>query len=777
MKNEGKLQTCIAIMAALAIMMLGTSQDSTTLPAVGLLVAFASLIFTDLLGWFSLHPYVAGAAGIVAGVNAFVQSQAGGLDSQFIAVANLLIHLQIILLFQKKSRRINWQLITLSLLQVVVAAALNLFVLFGPLLVMYTCIAIVAMLLFFQRRQLETFTDPSSQASSNFDNSVSVLAMQPVAANAEVTSRKPKRRSSLGTTAFFWHFFQLGASTIVVSAAVFLLMPRFGNDVWRAKSKSVTGLSDQDVNLDTVSSIYEDPTIVMRVSFFREGTNEPYTLSSYPYLRATVRDIYRRGKWRRSDEEELDAQAMSELKTPTRVTSAVRQKVILESASGATVCAVAPPCGLHDVTDSMRICPRTLEVKHFVQSNEDSLEFSIGTLGYRNGLQSEYLPAYDFNEKWHADRGRDVVERQPELAAKAAEIVKDIPEDQVLDRVRALELHFRDGRAGYKYSLDPSPDRDPRRWPDPVEDFVLGHNTGHCQFFASALALMLRSQGIPARYVSGFRADSYNVVGGYYQLRAMDAHAWVEAKIPADQVPSDEIMPTEGLGGAAGDGAWVRLDPTPSGDLAALSVAVSPWRQKFDDSMDYMQLLWSEYVLGLNEKRQRKAIYEPILNALKNSYALAFSREIWAARMEAIRQRFEGDFFTRENMRDAGLAIVVLTIAFYVLRFLSRWLWSWFSSSWGKSKRDRRPRVEFYRRFEKILAKHGIQRESGQTPSEFATLAEKQIAERTDDESLAKIPRQVVDLFYRVRFGDARLDSTDLQRLENCLGSLQNSIL
>jgi len=776
MKNEGKLQTCIAIMAALAIMMLGTSQDSTTLPAVGLLVAFASLVFTDLLGWFSLHPYVAGAAGVVAGGNAFVQSQAGGLDSQFLAVANLLIHLQIILLFQKKSRRINWQLITLSLLQVVVAAALNLFVLFGPLLVMYTCVAIVAMLLFFQWRQLETFTDPSAQATSNADNSVSVLAMQPITANAELTSRQPKqKRTSFGKTAFFWEFFQLGVSTIVVSAAVFLLMPRFGNEVWRAKSKSVTGLSDEDVNLDSVSSIYEDPTIVMRVSFFREGTNEQYSLSSYPYLRSTVRDVYKRGTWSRSYEQELDAQMMSPLMTPTRVYSAVRQKVNLESKGGPMVCAVAPPCGLHDATDSMRVCPRTLEVKHFVQSNEDPLEFSIGTLGYRNGLQSEFLPAYTFDALWHADRGRYVKEKLPDLAATAAEVVKDIPEEQVLERARVLERYFRNGSAGYKYSLDPSPDRDVRR--DPVEDFVMNHKTGHCQFFASALTLMLRSQGIPARYVSGFRADSYNVVGGYYQLRAMDAHAWVEAKIPADQVPSDEIMPSEGLrGGEAGEGAWVRLDPTPSGDFAASSLAVSPWRQKFNDSVDYMQLLWSEYVLGLNEKRQRKAIYEPILNALKNTYALAFSREVWAARMEAIRKRFEGDFFRRENMRDAGLAIVVLTIAFYVLRFLTRRLWSWISNSWGRSKRDRRPRVEFYRRFEKILAKHGIHRESGQTPNEFAAVVETQIAERTGDATLAEIPRQVVDLFYRVRFGGARLDSTDLQRLENGLGSLQNSL-
>ena len=117
MNSERLLQFCVASMAALATLMLGTSEDSAVLPVAGVVAAVFSLVFTDYLGWFRLHRFVAGAAGMAAGVNAFLQSQTGGLEGQFISVANLLIHLQIILLFQTKTDRVYWQLITLSLLQ------------------------------------------------------------------------------------------------------------------------------------------------------------------------------------------------------------------------------------------------------------------------------------------------------------------------------------------------------------------------------------------------------------------------------------------------------------------------------------------------------------------------------------------------------------------------------------------------------------------------------------------------------------------------------------
>lgn len=83
---------------------------------------------------------------------------------------------------------------------------------------------------------------------------------------------------------------------------------------------------------------------------------------------------------------------------------------------------------------------------------------------------------------------------------------------------------------------------------DPVQAFVEGGMHGHCELFASTMALTLRARGIPARYVVGFQMGERNPLGGYAIIRDRDAHAWVEAYV---------------------DGSWQSFDPTPSGQWEA----------------------------------------------------------------------------------------------------------------------------------------------------------------------------------------------------------------
>ncbi|MDM7934615.1 MAG: transglutaminase-like domain-containing protein, partial [Methanothrix sp.] len=62
----------------------------------------------------------------------------------------------------------------------------------------------------------------------------------------------------------------------------------------------------------------------------------------------------------------------------------------------------------------------------------------------------------------------------------------------------------------------------------PIHAFLFQTRKGNCEHFASALAVMLRGSGIPARLVTGFLVREYNTTGGYYIVRAENAHAWVE---------------------------------------------------------------------------------------------------------------------------------------------------------------------------------------------------------------------------------------------------------
>ena len=81
--------------------------------------------------------------------------------------------------------------------------------------------------------------------------------------------------------------------------------------------------------------------------------------------------------------------------------------------------------------------------------------------------------------------------------------------------------------------------------PDPVADFLFNVKAGHCEYFATAMAVMLRTRGVVARVVNGFLPGEYNEAAGAYTVRQSDAHSWVEVYFPETR-------------------SWVTFDPTPS---------------------------------------------------------------------------------------------------------------------------------------------------------------------------------------------------------------------
>src|SRR5262249_23695685 len=105
------------------------------------------------------------------------------------------------------------------------------------------------------------------------------------------------------------------------------------------------------------------------------------------------------------------------------------------------------------------------------------------------------------------------------------------------DKAAALENFL---KTKYSYTLDLT--GNPGK--DPLAHFLFETRAGHCEYFASAMTVMLRMLGIPAREVNGFLPGEYNDLGGDYIVRASDAHSWVEVYF-------------------AGNG-WIVFDPTPA---------------------------------------------------------------------------------------------------------------------------------------------------------------------------------------------------------------------
>jgi protein-glutamine gamma-glutamyltransferase len=114
----------------------------------------------------------------------------------------------------------------------------------------------------------------------------------------------------------------------------------------------------------------------------------------------------------------------------------------------------------------------------------------------------------------------------------------------------------------------------------PISTFLFGAKSGHCEYFASAMALLLRAAGVPTRLVNGFLMGEYNPVGQDYIVRESDAHSWIEAYIP-------------GRG-------WTEFDPTPPDpnhhdmDLA----------QQISQYFDAMELFWNSSVIVYDSRDQ-----------------------------------------------------------------------------------------------------------------------------------------------------------------------------
>jgi hypothetical protein len=108
-----------------------------------------------------------------------------------------------------------------------------------------------------------------------------------------------------------------------------------------------------------------------------------------------------------------------------------------------------------------------------------------------------------------------------------------------------------------------------------LDSFLFEWRAGHCEYFATAMTMMLRQQGIPARIVNGFLGADYNSVGGYWAVRQNYAHSWVEAYFP-------------GRG-------WVMFDPTPGGPTVKMPGA-SLWTT-LQMGLDTARLAWFRWVV------------------------------------------------------------------------------------------------------------------------------------------------------------------------------------
>jgi hypothetical protein len=256
------------------------------------------------------------------------------------------------------------------------------------------------------------------------------------------------------------------------------------------------------------------------------------------------------------------------------------------------------------------------------------------------------------------------------------------------DKAAALERHLATSY-GYTLDLGSTPPA------DPLANFLFERKRGHCEYFASAMALMLRGVGIPSRIVTGFRGGEYNNVSGSYIIRARDAHSWVEAYLP-------EV-------------GWTTFDPTPSGGPAV----ISGWRRA-ELYLDAAREFWREWIVNYDIGHQETLAVSTLAKSrsmasdVRNWIAARYnSVMLWARRTNAAMER---------DPKAAGGRLVLFAAALMALLNAAK-MWRLFRRARLARNPQSAPQSAatiWYERVLRLTAKSGYRRGDSQTPSEFA---------------------------------------------------------
>ncbi len=345
------------------------------------------------------------------------------------------------------------------------------------------------------------------------------------------------------------------AATVVIAVPMFMLLPRVRAPfiVGRGGGSGVTleaaGFSDQ-VTLDSIGRIRGSREVVLRVL-----EQNPTGGEREMRFKTATYDVYQGGAWRRSPslgnlQRGQGVRFRLSPQKPVRWATLWLQPLHSQSMPLPVETAVIEP----------RVSSLGIDAGGAVSFPLSPLEVQE----YRVGLAPSPVLA-GATPAGSADPALDLTGVTPKIAALAAQVMG---QGTPLQRARRIESHLIDH---YTYTLDFAG----RSRDNPIEDFLFRYRSGQCEYFASSMVLMLRSQGIPARLVTGFLGGEYNPFEGYYIVRDDNAHAWVEAYLPL-------------LG-------WRIFDPTPPagrpaiGNEGAMLLAQQAW--------DFLQFRWDRYVL------------------------------------------------------------------------------------------------------------------------------------------------------------------------------------
>lgn len=710
--------------------------------------------------------------GIVALIASTFEFFSDSEEGKLLAGIHLVVYLTWIVLLQKKTIYRYWLLMALGIMHIAVGSVLTNSTWYGLCMVLYLFGSIWTLSVFSLYRIAHEFSqDHSVDQTESQQGELSGQAFNSI--RFENDAHWISMRLASGTL-----FTSLAG--LLVGIVFFALIPR----VWVG---SALGISDDslppamrgrvtgqatEIRLGDIGPILESNDPVLTLRLLDNQTNRPLNVQEYarsigmrePLFRGAVMTEYQEGRWRperSTHTTPLLPSAPNPATTAGR--STVRQEIHLDRSGSDMLLCLGQPIAMRDPDDYR--CGR-FQISNNLIVRRDMFKSLPGGFDY---FAFTPLPGPNYEPGMIATPPEMVVYRIGQYLKRCGEVPDSLNRLQEFSRQLVQEAEQKAGNkfsdeqkaqfiesylrnSGlFTYSLDALPTDSAS---DPVEDFVFRRKAGHCQYFASALALMLRSVGIPARLAAGFKGGE-ELANGEFRVEKRFAHVWVEAWIENRK--------------------WVTYDATPEDGRDESVTAIGSKRNIFTAMTARLANIWESNVLDISYERQDNMIYEPLRQMFRS--AMRFGRDFW----NSPRASIIGIAVFMADPRNwltvpGGLALVTLAGLLTLLRRKSAWL----QFNWRKRPLEtvdqQRSRIEFYERFVRLMERQGRSRGLSQTQSEFVDESADALAGQLSDASLCDRLKCISDSFYDVRFGANELTEADAQRLDALLTGLEQTV-
>ncbi len=630
-------------------------------------------------------------------------------------LARLILALSVIKLFQKKADRDWLFLYLMAFFEVLLAAALSISPLYLGSLVLYLFISVLAIIAF-EIRKSSRIIDKTTDKKT-FETS-------------EILNQTPFRK--LPTTAIILLFLIVG-----LAVPMFFMLPRVGGAGFGANQGGVSGMTgfSNTVKLGDIGRIQQSDEVVMRVRVEGDDKN---MLGGIRW-RGVALDTFDNKTWSKSKTPPPNPFIKSEndifrIDYSSGKRDLTVQTVYLEPLDTSVLFALSRPVAIHGNFQVLQ--KDSYGGITSVRNNFERISYKV--------YSDRWLPNVEAlkndNSVYQADDA-NYLQIPNKFDSRIADLASQITQGKSnrYDKAKAVEQYLQT-QLGYTLEQKASGE-------EPLADFLFNVREGHCEYFSTAMVMMLRTQGIAARVVNGFQLGEYNETADVFVVKQKDAHSWVEVYFPKEK-------------------AWITFDPTPFAgqNLSGNSSGMFGFVGKY---LDALETFWIQYFVSFDNQEQQS-----LFRTMKTGF-VDYQAKLtdWLNKYQDKIQDWWTDVRGDKGFQasawaiayGAGYLIAIIT-GLFILRWLYRKLkkfelWRKFVDWWKRKKQ--KSIVEFYERMQRVLATKGFQREAHQTPLEFAFAL--------------RMPEAVsiTEKYNRVRFGEKNLSSVEAQEIEIWLESLE----